>query len=46
MTDIICIAYLLVLLVLIVWLRYELRTDKRDRTTPTAQAPLDQLPPL
>lgn len=45
MTIAACVAYLLILVVVIAWLVHELRADKRDSIKPTVPGPRERLPP-
>jgi len=40
-----CVVYLIFVLLVIAWLLYELRADKRDHIEPTVPEPLHRLPP-
>ena len=45
MDVIACALYLVIVVIVIGWLVYELRADKRDRIHTTAPGPQDRLPP-
>lgn len=45
MTIAACIVYVLIVLVVVAWLLYELRADKRDQVKPHIPGPRERLPP-